>query len=153
MNTYKGFNLDYQVIKDLIKIMDKAKLSKLSVREKNGFEVCLEKHQEGGGATKHHFHAAPQHTAPQEEVKAAPAKASGHFLKSPMVGTFYTAPSPQDPPFVKVGDRVEKGQVICIVEAMKVMNEVKADRGGTIKEICVENMQPVEFGTNLFGIE
>lgn len=78
---------------------------------------------------------------------------AGVFVTSPMVGTFYRAPSPQDAPFVKVGDRVEEGQVVCIVEAMKVMNEIKADVSGVIKEVLLENGDPVEFGTELFSIE
>ena len=77
----------------------------------------------------------------------------GHLLKSPIVGTFYTAPSPDAEPFVRVGDRVEKGQVVCIVEAMKLMNEIEADIGGIISSILPENAQPVEFGTPLFRIE
>ena len=144
--------MDYQVIKDLIKIMDKAHLSKLSVKEKNGFEVCLEKHTECHSSLKHHLHAAPHHEPP----KAAPPEVkeeAGHFIQSPMVGTFYTAPSPNDPPFVKVGDRVQEGQLICIIEAMKVMNEVKADKSGVVKEVMIDNMQPVEFGTKLFRID
>lgn len=74
------------------------------------------------------------------------------FATSPMVGTIYFAPSPNDPPFVKVGDRVEKNTVVCIVEAMKVMNEVKAQVQGIVTEILVDNASPVEFGTKLFRI-
>ena len=74
-------------------------------------------------------------------------------LTSPMVGTFYRAPSPGADPFVKVGDTVKKGQVVCIIEAMKLLNEVEADMDGTVKEVCVENGQPVEFGQSLFIIE
>ena len=78
---------------------------------------------------------------------------SGTPLTSPMVGTFYRAPSPGADPFVKVGDTVKKGQVVCIIEAMKLLNEVEADMDGTVKEVCVENGQPVEFGQSLFIIE
>lgn len=78
--------------------------------------------------------------------------ATGTFVTSPMVGTYYTTPSPDDPPFIKVGDKVEKHTVVCIIEAMKVMNEVKAGVSGTISEILVENGHPVEFGTKLFRI-
>ena len=69
------------------------------------------------------------------------------------IGTFYRAPSPGADPFVKVGDTVKKGQVVCIIEAMKLLNEVEADMDGTVKEVCVENGQPVEFGQSLFIIE
>lgn len=78
--------------------------------------------------------------------------APGSFVTSPMVGTYYSTPSPEDPFFVKVGDRVEKETVVCIIEAMKVMNEVKAGVSGIVAEILVENGHPVEFGTKLLRI-
>lgn len=77
---------------------------------------------------------------------------SNIYVTSPMVGTFYSAPSPEDPPFVKIGDRVEKNTIVCIVEAMKVMNEIKANVSGVVAEILVETGQPVEFGAKLFRI-
>lgn len=78
---------------------------------------------------------------------------SGTFITSPMVGTYYSSPSPEDPPFLKAGQKIEKGDVVCIVEAMKVMNEIKAQVSGTILEMLVENGSPVEFGTKLFRVE
>ena len=94
---------------------------------------------------------------PAPEVAPAPAptapQQTGTPLTSPMVGNFYRAPSPGADPFVKVGDTVKKGQVVCIIEAMKLLNEVEADMDGTVKEVCVENGQPVEFGQSLFIIE
>lgn len=94
---------------------------------------------------------------PAPEVAPAPAptapQQTGTPLTSPMVGTFYRAPSPGADPFVKVGDTVKKGQVVCIIEAMKLLNEVEADMDGTVKEVRVENGQPVEFGQSLFIIE
>ena len=87
---------------------------------------------------------------------AAPAAApepKGHTLKSPMVGTFYRAPSPAAPPFVEVGQTVSKGQTLCIIEAMKLLNEIESDVSGTVKAILVENGQPVEYGQPLFLIE
>jgi acetyl-CoA carboxylase biotin carboxyl carrier protein len=77
----------------------------------------------------------------------------GEVVKSPMVGTFYLSPSPDDPPFVKVGDSIAPDSILCIIEAMKVMNEIKAGMKGRLAEILVENSQPVEFGTPLFRIE
>lgn len=93
--------------------------------------------------------------APESAPAPAPAapQQTGTPLTSPMVGTFYRAPSPGADPFVKVGDTVKKGQVVCIIEAMKLLNEVEADMDGTVKEVCVENGQPVEFGQSLFIIE
>ena len=92
--------------------------------------------------------------APGEAGGAAPAppEPKGHSLKSPMVGTFYRAPSPGAPSFVEVGQTVSKGQTICIIEAMKLLNEIESDVSGTIKAILVENGQPVEYGQALFII-
>jgi len=85
---------------------------------------------------------------------AAPAaEPKGHTLKSPMVGTFYRAPSPGAPSFVEVGQSVSKGQTLCIIEAMKLLNEIESDVAGTVKAILVENGQPVEYGQPLFLIE
>ena len=86
-------------------------------------------------------------------VAAAPAEPKGHALKSPMVGTFYRAPSPGAPSFVEVGQSVSKGQTLCIIEAMKLLNEIESDVAGTVKAILVENGQPVEYGQPLFLIE
>lgn len=88
--------------------------------------------------------------APAPEAPAAPA---GHTLKSPMVGTFYRSPSPGSPAFVEVGQVVAKGQTLCIIEAMKLLNEIESDAAGTVKAILVENGQPVEYGQPLFVIE
>jgi len=84
---------------------------------------------------------------------AAPAEPQGHTVKSPMVGTFYRAPSPGAPSFVEVGQSVTKGQTLCIIEAMKLLNEIESDATGTVKAILVENGQPVEYGQPLFLLE
>ena len=90
--------------------------------------------------------AAPASPAPAQP----PAGAEGHVVKSPMVGTFYRAPAPDAKPFIEVGGAVKEGQIICVIEAMKLMNEIEADASGTIKAILVENGQPVEYGQPLF---
>ncbi|HWF38176.1 MAG TPA: acetyl-CoA carboxylase biotin carboxyl carrier protein [Candidatus Acidoferrales bacterium] len=90
--------------------------------------------------------------APAKAEAAKAAEPDVHIVKSPIVGTFYGAPSPGAEPFVTVGARVEQGQVLCIIEAMKLMNEIEADMGGEIVEIFVENGHPVEYGEKLFGI-
>lgn len=92
---------------------------------------------------------APAASAPV----AAPEAPAGKSLNSPMVGTFYRAPSPGADPFVQVGDTVKKGQVVAIIEAMKLLNEVEAEEDGVVREICVENGQPVEYGQPLFILE
>jgi acetyl-CoA carboxylase biotin carboxyl carrier protein len=91
--------------------------------------------------------------APAAAAPAAAEEPKGHTLKSPMVGTFYRAPSPGAPSFVEVGQAVTKGQTLCIIEAMKLLNEIESDATGTIKVILVENGQPVEYGQPLFLIE
>ncbi|SRR6188768_2417541 len=91
--------------------------------------------------------------APAAPAPAAPPEPKGHQLKSPMVGTFYRAPSPGAPPFIEVGQQVTKGQTLCIIEAMKLLNEIESDATGTVKAVLVENGQPVEYGQPLFTIE
>ena len=91
--------------------------------------------------------------APAPPEAAKPEEPTGHTLKSPMVGTFYRAPSPGAPAFVEVGQSVSKGQTLCIIEAMKLLNEIESDVSGTVKAILVENGQPVEYGQPLFLIE
>jgi acetyl-CoA carboxylase biotin carboxyl carrier protein len=85
-------------------------------------------------------------------VPAAAAEVQGHVVKSPMVGTFYRASSPGSPPFVEIGSSIKEGDTLCIIEAMKLLNEIDADASGVIKQILVENGQPVEFGQPLFVI-
>jgi acetyl-CoA carboxylase biotin carboxyl carrier protein len=104
---------------------------------------------------------APSPAAPPAAPQAAPSPsepgaATGRNwldIKSPMVGTFYRAPGPDAPPYVEVGTRVSKGQTLCILEAMKLMNELEAELSGVIREVCVENAEPVEYGQVLFRIE
>ncbi len=87
------------------------------------------------------------------DQKAEAIPVSGNVIKSPIVGTFYRSPAPGEPPFIKVGDEVKVGQTLCIIEAMKIMNAIESDFAGIVKEIFVENAQPVEFDSPLFRIE
>jgi acetyl-CoA carboxylase biotin carboxyl carrier protein len=105
--------------------------------------------------TQHHAGAAPQAVAPATApaAESVPAEPEGHQVKSPMVGTFYRSATPGSKPFVEVGDRVEEGGTLCIIEAMKLMNEIESDKAGVVKAILTENGQPVEFGQPLFVIE
>ena len=97
---------------------------------------------------------APTPSAADEEPAAVVAPAlEGHVLRSPIVGTFYVAPGPDSPPYVEVGSQVEKGQVVCIVEAMKLMNEIEADVSGVVTSMVPENGNPVDFGAPLFVIQ
>lgn len=98
--------------------------------------------------------AAPSGASPAPQAPATPAAApTGHAVKSPMVGTFYRSPSPGAPAFAEVGQPVTKGQTLCIIEAMKLLNEIESDATGVVKAILVENGQPVEYGQPLFLIE
>jgi len=102
--------------------------------------------------------APPVQVAPQPQhqpvsASSTLAAAIGKEIKSPMVGTMYTAPEPGAPPFVDVGARVKKGQTVCIIEAMKLMNEIESEYDGVVKSRLVENAQPVEFGQTLFVVE
>ena len=97
--------------------------------------------------------AAPAGAAPQEAAAAEPATHEGHAVTSPMVGTFYEAASPGAKPFVRVGQQVNVGDTLCIVEAMKMLNQIEADKAGTVTAMLIENGQPVEFGQTLFVID
>lgn len=156
--------MDLKQIKELMAAMERFRLNKVSLKEKSGFEIVLEKDEprlDASAYIKKEVHALPEavkvHAHPEVSTPPALHKAdeskAGTFVASPMVGTFYRSPSPSDPVFVKIGDTVSENSVVCIIEAMKVMNEVKAQKSGKIVEILVENMQPVEFGTKLFRIE
>lgn len=153
--------MDIEQIKELIAILEGSKLHKLTLKDANGCEIHLEK---STGAPI--YHSLPSHgpVLPLPEIQQAhPAthmvqtakhqEVMGHYITSPMVGTFYTMPAPGDPPFVKVGDTVSEDSVVCIIEAMKVMNEIKAGVKGRVVEICIDNAHAVEFGTKLFRVE
>ena len=90
--------------------------------------------------------------APDAAAATAPAVSAGHTVKAPMVGTFYRSPNPGAAPFVEVGQTVKEGQPLCIIEAMKLLNEIEADKSGVVKEILVDNGEPVEYGQPLFVI-
>jgi len=152
--------MDMKQIKELMAAMEKAGLRKVRIKEEKGFEIELEKettpsppsrHEPHHHEPAHHFASTPSHKPLHEE----PSKEirEGNYVTSPMVGTFYSAPSPDDPLFAKVGDEVDEDTVVCIIEAMKVMNEVKAGIKGKIAEIIVSNADPVEFGSKLFRID
>jgi acetyl-CoA carboxylase biotin carboxyl carrier protein len=143
--------VDLKEIKALIDLMQKNGLTAFEM-EKDGFRISLAK--ETGYAPAMAYAASPAAPAaaplPAAPAEAAAPAASGKEIASPMVGTFYTAPSPESPAFVKVGQKVTPDTVVCIIEAMKVMNEIKAEVSGTITEVAAENGQPVQFGQALF---
>lgn len=141
-------------IKDMINLMNENGLAELEI-EKDGMRIRLKK---SGGVIERAVEFVPGPAAPQaaQEAKAAaPAgeKKNTIEIKAPMVGTFYRSPSPEAPPYVNVGDKIEVGQVLCIIEAMKLMNEIKSEVKGRIIDIHVENAEPVEFSQVLFVVE
>lgn len=143
-------------LKDMITLMQENGLVELEI-EKNGFKVRLKKGT-SGAVIKEEFVTIPQQivqsSRPQEKaVVPAPEAPAGDLVRSPMVGTFYAAPAPDAEPYVSVGKDIKVGDVLCIVEAMKLMNEIKSEIKGRIVEVLVENGQPVEFDQPLFRIQ
>jgi acetyl-CoA carboxylase biotin carboxyl carrier protein len=152
--------MDLRKLKKLIDLVEESGIVELEITEGEE-KVRIAKH--GGGvshAPTYVHHAAPApHAAPPAmpapapaAQAAAPAEPEGHAVKAPMVGTFYRTSSPEAKPFVEVGQSVTAGETLCIIEAMKLMNEIEADASGTIKAILVENGQPVEYGQTMFII-
>ncbi|HEY3294318.1 MAG TPA: acetyl-CoA carboxylase biotin carboxyl carrier protein [bacterium] len=154
--------MELQDIKKLIEMIEKSPITEFELVDK---ELKIRISKNGVANSAVHMMPAPAMTvaAPAAPVAAAPAapvaappadsKRQLHEIKSPMVGTFYRAPSPDAEPYVRMGDTVEPGKVICIVEAMKLMNELESEVRGRIVEIVVENAQPVEFGQILFRVD
>lgn len=149
--------MKHDQIKELISIFDESDLTRLKINDKE-FSITLEKGTlqavTKAPAPLHEALSAPVAAPAEGEVPEVAEKSpAGDTIDSPMVGTFYVAPSPGAAPFVKVGDRVSKGDTVGIVEAMKIMNEIEAEFDCIIKKMLVEDGQPVEFGTPLFEVE
>ncbi|BDR11311.1 acetyl-CoA carboxylase biotin carboxyl carrier protein subunit [Comamonas testosteroni] len=152
--------MDLRKLKTLIDLVSESNVSELEITEAEG-KVRIVKSE----GVVHQYVAAPVQAAPvmaaplaaapvaAAPVAAAAPAAEGHVVKSPMVGTFYRASSPGAKPFVDVGSQVKEGETICIVEAMKILNEIEADKTGTIVRVLGENGQAVEYGQPLFVIE
>ena len=136
---------DIEYIEKLAKVINDNSLTEISL-EDGDQAVTVRKEIQGIAAPVLQTPQAPA-TAPAEEVK------KGKPLTSPMVGTFYKAGSPDAKPFVEVGQTIEQGDVVCIIEAMKLMNEIESEFAGKVVEICIENGQPVEFGQVLMYVE
>jgi acetyl-CoA carboxylase biotin carboxyl carrier protein len=152
--------MDLRKLKTLIDLVSESGISELEVTEGEG-KVRIVKNAPPVYVQPSASYA-PQYAAPaagpaDAAAAAAPATPAavapqGHVVTSPMVGTFYRAPSPGAEPFVQVGDTVKEGQTICIIEAMKLLNEIESDKSGVVKEILVENGQAVEYGQPLFVV-
>jgi len=156
--------MDLRKLKTLIDLVSDSNVSELEITEAEGkvriVKGAMPMHQGYGPAAAYiapvASAAAPTGTSPTEvAVSATPAPEvqTGHAVKSPMVGTFYRSSSPGAKPFVEVGDSVKAGETICIIEAMKILNEIEADKSGTVSKILSENGQAVEYGQPLFIID
>ena len=149
--------MDLRKLKKLIDLVQESGISELEVTE--GEEKVRIAKQTTAAPVAHQVYAAAPMAHAAAPVAAAPTAAAsepalpdGHVVKSPMVGTFYRASSPDAKPFAEVGDSVKQGQTLCIVEAMKLLNEIETEYAGTIKAILVDNGQPVEYGEPMFII-
>lgn len=140
--------IDIETLKDYIKVLEDSSLAEIEISDEED-SIRLAKPSADSPVVAFAPSNAP--AAAQAAPASAPA-ASGKAIKSPMVGVFYAAPSPDRPPFVNVGDTVKKGDVVCIIEAMKIMNEITATESGTITEVLVENGDVVEYDQPLFTI-
>lgn len=152
--------MDLRKLKTLIDLVSDSNVSELEITEAEG-KVRIVK---GGGAMVYQAAAPAMVAAPVVDVApaaaaavvaapAAPAAPAGHVVKSPMVGTFYRSSSPGAKSFVEVGSQVKEGDTICIIEAMKILNEIEADKAGTVVQMLCENGQAVEYGQPLYVIE
>jgi acetyl-CoA carboxylase biotin carboxyl carrier protein len=145
--------MDLRKLKTLIDLVAESGIAELEITEGEG-KVRIVKFSQAVQPVAY----APAPVAPQAApvaeaaAPAVPAAPAGHTVKAPMVGTFYRAPNPGSPAFVQIGQAVKEGEPLCIIEAMKLLNEIEADKTGVIKEILVQNGEPVEYGQPLFVI-
>ncbi len=148
--------MDLRKLKTLIDLVSESNVSELEITEAEG-KVRIVKGVVGGHAMPLQAFAAPPAAAPAPApaaaVPAAPEAPAGHIVKSPMVGTFYRSSSPGARPFIEIGSPVKEGETICIIEAMKILNEIEADKTGTVTQILCQNGQAVEYGQALVVIE
>lgn len=146
--------MDIRKIKKLIELLEESGINELEIQEGEESVRISRGGPQGAPQVATAAPAAPAAPAPEPEpeTQAAAPEPEGHLVRSPMVGTFYRAPSPDAPSFVEEGQVVQAGEVLCIIEAMKMMNQIEADKSGTIKSVLVENGEPVEFDQPLFSI-
>jgi len=161
--------MDLKLIKNLLTLISDSDVNEVSIEE-GDFKIKVKKQSEVSSTAPLQYQLPQQPAQPQSsqqpaqqspEAAAKPVEqeetkkpaADGETVHSPIVGTFYRSPSPDDDSFVTVGDKIEKGQVLCIIEAMKIMNEIESEFSGTVADILVEDAQPVEFDQPLFIIK
>lgn len=136
--------MEYEKIRKLIEDMGNSNLTSINIDFPDGTKICMEKEK----------NIVENCSEKQNEKKSDTSnEIQENIIKSPMVGTFYIKPSPTDKPYVCIGEKVKKGQILCIIEAMKLMNEIESEYDGVIKDILVKDGEPVEYGKPLFIIE
>src|SRR6476619_3353837 len=162
--------IDLRYVKKLIDILDESTVDSIEISSDKGMKIRISKSPSGRGtmqvappAVMAPMMAPPLLGAPRltpaesspaiESPAAQEPKGGGNEVKSPMVGTFYSAPEPGAKPYVSVGSRIAKGQILCIIEAMKIMNEIESEFSGVVKDVVVQDAQPVEYGQPLFRID
>jgi acetyl-CoA carboxylase biotin carboxyl carrier protein len=163
--------IDLRYVKKLIDIIDESTVDSIEITSDKGLKIRISKSPQQRGAVQvaapmpmptmvpaivSTGRSSPSQGVPvvgEPEVAAEPAKPAALDVKSPMVGTYYKSPEPGTKAYVAVGDRVKKGQILCIIEAMKIMNEIESEFSGVVREILVEDAQPVEYGQALFRID
>lgn len=160
--------MDLKLVKKLLDLISESEVDEVSIEE-GDFKIKVKKTSDAPSQAPVQYQIPQQPQAPQQpaqpqagqgaaasgekETEKSESKPDGEVVKSPIVGTYYEAPSPDSDPFLKVGDHVEAGQTLCIVEAMKIMNEIEAEFSGTVQKILVSNGSPVEFDQPLFIIQ
>jgi len=150
--------IDYEEITKLVNFLEEKKLINFEL-EVEGFKIKISRAADSApvpekiSVSPQNSHAGNEKASFSTETQPQESSDNLHYITSPMVGTFYRAPDPASPPFVDVGDEVKKSQTLCIIEAMKLMNEIESDVEGVIKEIYAENGKPVEYGQKLFAIQ
>jgi acetyl-CoA carboxylase biotin carboxyl carrier protein len=149
--------IDFDEINRIIKVLEEKNLAQFEL-EIEGFKIKIARSAQAAAPAPAAAYAPSRRAGDSASAQAAPqppeaaAPVGLHYVTSPMVGTFYRAPAPNAPAFVEAGDPVHKKQTLCIIEAMKLMNEIECDFDGVVKEILVENGKPVEYGQRLFAI-
>lgn len=157
--------IDLRYVKKLVEMLDESSVDSIEISSDKGMKIRLSKTPQQRGAVQMTAPmtmpallpaAAPVQAAANSAVevpKLEPAKSKYLEVKSPMVGTYYSAPEPGSKPYLAVGDRISKGQIVCIIEAMKIMNEIESEFDGVVKEILAQNAHPVEYGQVLLRID
>ena len=146
--------MEYEKIKQLMSDMSDSKLTAIDIDFPDGTKISMKKENEKAIVVKSNVQDEVKNNSTKtEESIDEKTDLKGNIVKSPMVGTFYIKPSPTSSPYVEIGTNIKKGETLCIIEAMKLMNEIQSEYSGKITEIFVEDGSPVEYGTELFRIE